>query len=85
MNGYFEINGNKYLRLVPTNESKEKIRKYGELWIKIRDLIRSITTNSDDYDEIYMKIEFNSDNALPLNKTIELFFMKIINIIHKFS
>ena len=26
MNGYFEeINGNKYLRLVPTNESKEKI------------------------------------------------------------
>ena len=85
MNGYFEINGNKYLRLVPTNESKEKIRKYGELWIKIRDLIRSITKNSDDYDEIYMKIEFNSDNALPLNKTIELFFMKIINIIHKFS
>ena len=29
VNGYFEeINGNKYLTLVPTNESKEKIRKY---------------------------------------------------------
>ena len=28
MNGYFEeINGNKYLTLVPTNESKEKIKK----------------------------------------------------------
>ena len=25
------------------NESKEKIKKYEELWIKIRDLIRSIT------------------------------------------
>ena len=24
--------------------------KYEELWIKIRDLIRSITKNSDDYD-----------------------------------
>ena len=36
--------------LVPTNESKEKIKKYEELFIKIRDLIRSITKNSDDYD-----------------------------------
>ena len=43
VNGYFEeINGNKYSMLVPTNESKEKIKKYKELWIKIRDLIRSI-------------------------------------------
>ena len=41
VNGYFEeINENKYLTLVPTNESKEKIKKYKELWIKIRDLIR---------------------------------------------
>ena len=30
MNGYFEeINGNKHLALVPTNESKEKIK---EVW-----------------------------------------------------
>ena len=32
----------------------------------------SITKNSDDYDEQYMKIKFNSDNELPLNKTIEI-------------
>ena len=52
MNGYFEeINGNKYLTLVPTNESKEKIKRYGELWSKIKDLIRSITKNSDDFDK----------------------------------
>ena len=32
MNGYFkEITGNKYLMLVNTNESKEKIKKYEEL------------------------------------------------------
>ena len=31
VNGYFEeINGNKYLMLVPTNESKGKIKKYEE-------------------------------------------------------
>ena len=29
--------------VVPTNESKEKIKKYDELWKKITDLIRSIT------------------------------------------
>ena len=50
--GYFEeINRNKYLTLVPTNESKEKIKKYEKLWIKMRDLIKSITKNLDDYDE----------------------------------
>ena len=76
---YFEkINGNKYLTLVPTNESKEKNKKYEELWIKIRYLIRSITKNSDDHDEKYMKIKFNSDDELPLNKTIEIPTMTIV-------
>ena len=44
VNGYFEeMNGNKYLLIVPTNESKEKILKNEELRIKIRYLIRLIT------------------------------------------
>ena len=73
VNGYFEeINKNKYLTLVPNNESKEIIKKYEELWSKIRDLIKSITKNSGDYDEKYMKIKFDSDADLPLNKTIEI-------------
>ena len=52
----------KYLILVLTNESKEIIKRHEELWSKIRDLIRSITKNSDDYDEKCMKIKFNSDD-----------------------
>ena len=47
-------------------------KTHEELWRKIRDLIRSITENSDDYDEKYMKIKFNSDEELLLNKTIEI-------------
>ena len=44
VNGYFEeVNGNKYLRLTPTTESKEIIKKYEELCSKIRDLITSLT------------------------------------------
>ena len=70
MNGYFEeINGNKYLALVPSNEPKKQKNIYEELRIKIKDLIRSITKNSDDYDEKYMKIKFNLDDELHINKT----------------
>ena len=53
----------------PTNESKDTLKKREELWIKIRVLIRSKTDNSANYDEKYMKIKFNSDDDLPLNKT----------------
>ena len=52
VNGYYkEINGNKYLTLVPTNESKEKMKKYGKKWNKIRDLVKSVTKKANDYDE----------------------------------
>ena len=54
------------------NILKEKFKKYEELTSKIRDFIRLITKNSDDYDEKYMKIKFTSDDKLPLNKTIEI-------------
>ena len=47
---------------VLTNESKEKNKKYDEMWSKIRDLRRSINKSSDDYDEKYMRIKFNSDD-----------------------
>ena len=61
MNRCFEeINGNKYLTLVPTNESKEKIKKYEELWIKVIDLVMSVTEKSDDYDAKSIKIRLDS-------------------------
>ena len=59
-------------------KAKEKRKKYKELWSKIRNLIRLITKNSDDYDEKYMKIKFSSDGELPLNKTIEIPSMTIV-------
>ena len=56
MNGYF----------------KEIDKNYEELWIKIRDIIRSITKGLDYYDEKYVKIKLDSDDNLPLNKSIEI-------------
>ena len=40
--------------------------------------MRSITKNSDDNDEKYMNIKFNSYDELPLNKTIETPTMTIV-------
>ena len=60
INGYFEeINRNKYLTLAPTNESKEVIKMYKELWIETRDLIKSVTKISHDFEGKYMKIKFD--------------------------
>ena len=66
------------MTLDPTDVNKETLKKYEELWSKIRDLIRSITNNSDDYDEKYMKMKFNSDDDLPLNKNLQLRSMTIV-------
>ena len=75
-------------------KTKKKIKKNRELWIKIRNLIRLISKNSDDYNEKYMKNKVNSDDESPLNKKIEIptmtivvrtIFLEIINIICKSS
>ena len=62
-----------------------KAKKKKELLSKMRDLICSITKNSDDYDEKYMKIKFNLDDKLPLNETIAIPSMIIVvrAIFHK--
>ena len=66
-----EIKGNKYLVLVPTNESKNTLKKYGELWNKIKQNdITSITINLNDYNEKYKKIKFLLKKMLQLGNMI---------------
>ena len=48
-----------------------KANKKAKIW-------RTIRKNSDDYDNIYMKIKLNSNDELPLNKTIEIPRMIIV-------
>ena len=55
----------------------KKIKKFEKLGSKIRDLNRSITKNSYEYDEKHMNVEFNSDE-LPLNKAIAIPSMIIV-------
>ena len=48
-----------------------------KLWNKIRYLTTWITNNSEDYDEKYTKIKFNSDDDVPLNKRVKFYNMVI--------
>ena len=72
VNGYLEeTNKSKYITLVQ-KKKKKKEEKKAELWSKNRNLIRSITKKLRWlWWKIYMKIKFNSDDKLPLNKVIE--------------
>ena len=58
---------------------KTKNKKtHEELLSKIRELISSITKSTNDYFEEYMKIKFNSNDELPLNKMIEIHSIIIV-------
>ena len=59
-------------RQCPWKKTLIEKKNYEELWIKIRDLIRSLTKKLDDYYEKYITIKLDSDDKLPLNKTTEI-------------
>ena len=51
-NVYIEqSNENKYLTLVPTDGSKDKLKNYQEIQLRKQDLIRSANKDSYNYDE----------------------------------
>ena len=46
--------------------------------VKFEILLSPIANNSNNDDEKYMKIIFNSDDDFPLNKTLELHNMVVV-------
>ena len=77
-NGYIEKKGiNKYLVFDSTDENKELLKKYNDVFNGIRDKIKEINSNKCDYEKDYMKIKFNSDADLPLNKSLKFHLMTI--------
>ena len=78
VNGYIEEkNSNKYLAFDSTDENKELLTKYSEVFNGIKDKIKNIDNNDSDYEKDYMKIKFNSDDDLPLNKLLKFRLMNI--------
>ena len=82
---YFkEKNGSKYLVFHSVNEINEVPKKYNELCDGITNEIETINSgktskdSSTEYDKDFMKIKFNSDDNLPLSKTLQLYNMTIV-------
>ena len=74
-----EKNLNKYLIFDSTDENKELLKKYQDLWSEIKNKIEAVSSGECDYEKDYMKIKFNSDDDLPLNKLLK-FHMVTISI-----
>ena len=62
---------NKYLIFDSTDETKELLKKYNDVFNGIRDKIKEVNSIECDYEKDYMKIKFNSDDNLPLNKPLK--------------
>ena len=70
--GYIEEKGvNKYLIFDSTDENKELLKKYNDVWNGIKNKIEEVSSGECDYEKDYMKIKFNSDDDLPLNKPLK--------------
>ena len=70
--------GNKYLVFASTDKNKELLKNYTKLWDKTKSLIKNISDEPDNYDEKYIKIRFNLNDNLPLNKILKLQNLTII-------
>ena len=77
-NGYIEEKVlNKYLVFDSTDENKELLKKYNDLFNGIRDNIKEVSDSECDYEKDYVKINFNSDDNLSLNKPLKFHLMTI--------
>ena len=78
-NGYIEEKSeNKYLIFDSVDDNKELLKKYNYVWNGIRDKIKDVSSDEYDYEKNYMKIKFNSDDNLPLNKPLKFRLMTLI-------
>ena len=83
--GFIEVKrGNKYLNIALTDNNDEALRKYREVLGGIKSSIQKINNNksgecnSVEYEKDYMKIKFDSDDKLPLNKQLKFLSVTII-------
>ena len=59
------------MELHSIDENKELLKKYNDAFNGIMDKIKKVSNDECDYETDYMKIKFNSDDNLPLNKPLK--------------
>ena len=61
-----------------TLQIKIKRKTFNDVWNGIKNKIEEVSSGKCDYEKDYMKIKFNSDDDLPLNKPLKFHNMTII-------
>ena len=75
---YTEEKGvNKYLVFDSTDENKVLLKKYNDVFDGIMGKIKEVDYIEYNYESDYMKIKFNSDDYLPLNKPLKFHLITI--------
>ena len=78
VNGYIEKKSlSKYLVFDSTDENKELLKKYSDVFNGIMSKIRETDDDWLEYAKDYIKIKVSSDDDLPLNKSIKFLLMTI--------
>ena len=74
-----EKDGSKYLVFDSTDENKEKLKKETEHWKGIENKTQTINGGKKgEYGRDFIKIKFDTDDNLPLNKQLKLHMVAII-------
>ena len=60
-----------------TDENKELLKRYDDVFNGIIDKIKKLEDDWLEYSKGYMKIKFNSDDNLPLNKQLKFYNMTV--------
>ena len=80
VDGYIEEkNRSKYLVFDSTDENKEVLKKYTELWDRIKNEAEAIIGGKEGkYGKDFMKIKFDTDDDITLNKHLKLHLLTVI-------
>ena len=78
--GYIkENNWGKYLVFTSTDGNKNVLSKFTKLWDKIKHFIETVNEGKKyEYEKDFMKINFNSDDNLPLIKMLKLHMLPAV-------
>ena len=80
VDGYIEEkNRSKYLVFDSTDENKEVLKKYTELWDRIKNEAEAIIGGKEGkYGKDFIKIKFDTDDDITLNKHLKLHLLTVI-------
>ena len=78
--GYIKENyRNNYLLFTSSDGNKKVLAKFTKFWDEIKHLIETINEGTKgEYEKDSIKVKFNSDDNLPLNKMLKLHMSTVI-------